>query len=141
MSKLNENTLFVNSISTSIPISTYALINHAPDMMRAFTEYVYKFIRQQKEDANLFIKWLSSSSFFGQNMFVMHKSKFIEFENEIMKSLTILYPMIFPFPNVQDRNAGFILERAAGFVLQKMALKYNMNVINGHYKTFDNVTF
>lgn len=137
-SKLSKSTIFVNILKTGIPISTYAMINHAPDMMRLFTEFTYKFIRHSEVDErNLFIKWLSQDVLFAQNLFIIHRDLFVEFENDIVKAISILLQSIYQFPNIQDRNAGFILERFTGFVLYKLALKYGLEVQPLKYEILD----
>jgi hypothetical protein len=101
--------------------SVYFLLNHDPNTVRTFSEFIQKYIRTNKIDnVNGFIEFLNSNIFFSGNMFIMHKTQFAEYMNLMAPIYNILYNMIFPFPNTADRAVSFILERMTTFVILQM---------------------
>lgn len=125
---IDQDTIYINKMEFTVSNSVYFLLNHDPNTVRTFSEFIQKYIRTNKIDnVNGFIEFLNSNIFFSGNMFIMHKTQFAEYMNLMAPIYNILYNMIFPFPNTADRAVSFILERMTTFVILQMQ-KNNPNI-------------
>jgi hypothetical protein len=131
----DENTIYVNEMQFGISNALYFLINHDPNTVRNFSEFIQKFIRtNDKHVVNQFVNFLNSNLLFSANMFIMHKNLFKEYMKIINPIYNIIFNMITPFPNVNDRSYGFILERLNSFVIYKLiADNKNIKFKQGKY--------
>lgn len=139
--KIDENTIYVNKMHFGIGNALYFLINHDPNTVRVFSEFIQKFLRVYDEKiVNLFITFLNSNLLYSGNMFIMHKNKFKEYMQIIDPIYNILFNSIYPFPNTSDRSVGFILERLTTFVIMLMEQKNPaLKIKQGNYVKLDDI--
>ena len=141
-SQLNENTIYINKMTFGISNGLYFLLNHDPNTVRTFSEFIQKFIRTFPNNVNDFVSFLNSNILFSGNMFIMHKNLFKKYMEIILPIYNILFNMIYQFPNVSDRSFGFILERMTTYVILQIAnLNSNVKIEQGNYiKLGDTIT-
>ena len=130
-----ENKIFVNQMKFSISNGLYFLINHDPNTVRTFSEFIQKFMRTSNQNMTNILSFLNSNVLFSGNMFIMHKNQFKKYIEIMTPIYNIIFNMIYPFPNVNDRSFGFILERMTTFVILQMLQKdRNIQIKQGNYE-------
>lgn len=140
ISQLDENTIYINKMTFGISNALYFLLNHDPNTVRTFSEFIQKFIRTFPNNVNDFVSFLNSNTLFSGNMFIMHKNQFKKYIEIIIPIYNILFSMIYQFPNVNDRSFGFILERMTTYViLQMMQENKNIQIKQGNYKKLGDI--
>ena len=117
---LDEHTIIVNQFKLKTPISTQLLAYHSPNVAEVFSAYTFKFISTFPNEANDFVNWMSGDEFFACHMFIMHKSLFFKYSELMIKYINVLMPLVYQFPNIQDRSTTFIPERLTSYVISKM---------------------
>ncbi len=118
--KLDKNVIYANSLQVKCSNSTYFLLTHDPKVPEKFTEFLQKYIRTR---TNAILEYSLMCKFLDLNFFYS----------------AIIFNMIIPFPNYQDRSYGFILERMSAYALFKMqALDKNLDIKQGKYLNLDN---
>lgn len=139
---LDKNTIYVNKMSFSVSNGVYFLINHDPTVVRALSEFFQKIFRSNNNFfTNSFISFLNSNILYSANMFIMHRDRFKEYIKLITPIYNIIFSMIYPYPNVQDRSCSFILERVTSCIISMMQLQDdNIKIEQGKYvKLGDNI--
>lgn len=137
---LDKNTIFINQYKMNIPIATQVFIDHTPNVAEVFSAYTYKFIRTFPNEANEFIYWMSQNIFFAWHNFIMHRDRFFKYMELMTKYIQLLMPLIYQFPNNQDRSTTFIPERLTSFVIWKMAnTDKSIKLYQGEYTKLDDV--
>lgn len=135
---LNENTIFVNQYQNSVPLGTQFLLTHTPNVVNTFSQFSYSFMKNNPDDLNLYVSWLSQSVLFGYNMFIMHKDMFFKYMKEMIKYFGLLCPYIFTIATIPDRGPAFVIERITSYVISKMSIEDTSIVLKqGIYTKLD----
>ena len=80
------------------------------------------------------LEQLCNSRLYSGNMFIMHRDQFKQYIKLITPIYNILFNMIYPFPNVANRAASFILERVTSFIIIYMInTNKNLELKQGNY--------
>ena len=133
--QITPNTIYVNQMKFGISNALYFLLNHDPDVSRAFAEFIQKYMRiMDKQSVNYLISFLNSDILYSGNMFIMHRDQFKQYIKLITPIYNIIFNMIYPFPNVANRAASFILERVTSFIIIYMInTNKNLELKQGNY--------